>query len=134
MNLSLLLAAFCLFQFGSHAVRSPARPMADPAPVDRSVYEDAVNKLHEIGVISDAPFWITNVAPGKFIAASPVQEIVMAAAGKFEPVDSLPQAIDVLQKNRVFQNAEKWRTDLQKPKIASGVVILLITSLARNIN
>lgn len=108
--------------------------MANPAPVDRSVYEDAVNKLHEIGVISDARFWLTNVEPGIFVPSSQVQEIVMAAAEKFEPVGSLSQAIDVLHKNRVFLNDEKWRTDLQKPKIASGVVILLITSLAKNIN
>ncbi len=108
--------------------------MADPAPVDRSVFEEAVNKLHEIGVISDTQFWMANVAPGKFVESSQVREVVMAAAGKFEPVESLPQAIDVLQKNRVFLNAEKWRTGLQKPKMASGDVILLITSLAKGVN
>lgn len=108
---------------------------AEQAPLDPAVVEEAINKLHQIGIISDPQYWIENCKPGKFIPTANLHPILLAAAGKFEPVDTVSAAIEVLYKNKILSNAEKWNNDIvNKPKAASGVITLLFMALSKNIN
>ena len=108
---------------------------AEQAPLDPAVFAEAVNKLHQIGILSDPQYWIENVKPGKFIPSANLHPVLIAAANKFEPVDSVPAAIEVLYKNKILSNAEKWNNDIvNKPKAASGVITLLFMALSKNIN
>lgn len=115
-------------------VRTEARTMAESA-VDPLIVEGAINKLHQIGIITDPQPWIDNVKPGKFIPTADLQPIVIAAANKFETVETVHQALEVLHKNRILSNVDKWTSDLiGKPKAASGVVGLLFIALSKHIN
>ncbi len=132
------LALFALvqpLQAASGSVRSAARPLADQAPLDPAVVAEAIHKLEAIGIISDAPYWIAAAKPGTFVPTGPLHGVLIAAANKYEPVDTVEAAIVVLHKNKILSNSEKWTNDLvYKPKAASGVVTLLLLALAKNIN
>ncbi len=111
-----------------------SRLMAEQAATDPAEFEAAVNKLHELGIVSDPQYWIENVKPGKFIASTEIQPVVIAAASKFEPVTTVEEAITVLGERKVLMNREKWNDLATKPKIASGVTFLLFMALAKSIN
>jgi hypothetical protein len=138
LRLSLLSILLVVAQPG-HAVTgtrsAETHVMASQGPLDPAVVEEAINKLHSIGIISDPQVFIDTVKPGNFIDATLLHPVVIAAACKYETVDTVPQAIDVLAANKILSNKEKWTTDLiTKPKVAAGVVQLLFLALSKNIN
>lgn len=110
------------------------RVMAEQGSIDPAEFEAAVNKLHELGIVADPQFWIDNVKPGKFIASTEIQPVVIAAAGKFQPVTTVEEAISILGEHKILMNREKWNDLATKPKIASGVTFLLFMALAKSIN
>lgn len=136
IRLSFLAFFLCLQPLFAvyQATQTEARTMAESS-VDPVILEEAITKLHQVGVINDPQHWIDNVKPGKFIPTADLQPIVIAAANKFESVETVQQALEVLHKNRILSNVDKWTSDLiSKPKAASGVVGLLFIALSKNIN
>lgn len=117
----------------SSASESPRR-MAEQASTDPAEFEAALNKLHELGVVAEPQYWLENVKPGKFIPSTEIQPLVIAAANKFETVTTIEEALEVLNKQKVLMNREKWNDLATKPKVASGVVFLLIMAMAKSIN
>lgn len=117
----------------SSAGESPRR-MAEQASTDPAEFEAALNKLHELGVVAEPHYWLENVKPGKFIPSTEIQPLVIAAANKFETVTTIEEALEVLNKQKVLMNREKWNDLATKPKVASGVVFLLIMAMAKSIN
>lgn len=134
-----LLSILLFVSYSAHAVTGSRSGdmhlMADQAPLDPAVVEEAINKLHAIGIINDPQPWIDTVKPGNFIDTSLLHPVVIAAASKFQTVETVPQAIDVLAAQKIILNKEKWTTDLvTKPRAAAGVVTLLFLSLSKHIN
>ncbi len=113
----------------------PMASLSEAKEIDPVVFEAALNKLKDLGIIADTQYWIDNVRPGKFVEAQPVREMVIAAASKFEPVNDVPAAMQVLQKQKVLYAADKWSTDLvEKNKLAGGLVVIIINRFADKIN
>jgi len=106
----------------------PAQAQSQQRQIDPVVFEDAVNKLKDLGIIDDPKFWIDRAKPGQYIEAEPVRQLLIAAAAKFEPVTNIQDAVAVLQKNKAL-NA----TIGEQAKFAGGVVQVMILRLSQAI-
>ncbi len=107
------------------------RLVAKETQTDPAVLQAALTKLHDAGVIDDVKLWTEYSTPGTTIESIKIQELMIAAANKFEHVDSFDSAMEVLKTNKVFANAEFWRSVTGRPKVSSELTALLIVTLAR---
>lgn len=102
--------------------------------MDPQVFAEAVNKLHESGVIDDPQYWIDNAKPGKYVDINMMQNLIMSAAAKFRQPENLDDALAILAEHKVLSNVARWKADLAKPKAAGGgTAAFLIIRLARTI-
>lgn len=102
---------------------------------DFQAFQDAVQKLNDLGVVTDQEYWLNAIRPGQFIDSAPLVELLIAVANRFEKVETIESAMDVLGRNKVVPNYQKWAAELSsKRKIAAGVAGVLIISVAKNLN
>jgi hypothetical protein len=119
MFLLLVLSLILVSPLASPPVPSD-RPilLVDEAPSDGRL-ADAVAKLQELGVVTDPEYWLTNARKGKTCDGGIVADLMIRAAGKFQPTDNIESAIHVLQANNVLQN-NKGGVEYWKTKTVSG--------------
>ena len=68
---------------------------------------DALNRLKEMGIITDTEYWLANARRGKTCDGGMVAEVMITAAKKFEPsVTEVEGAVDVLMANKVLLNKD----------------------------
>lgn len=115
-----LLALVTILPVGSSAARHPiVFAEGEVAPVDEGKLPDAVNKLKELGIVSDPQYWLLNARKGKNCEGGMVAEVIINAGKKFDPsVSEIEAAVDVLIANNVLKNKETG--DYWKKRAVAG--------------
>ncbi len=101
--------------------------------MDAATVEQAITKLRDRDFIADAELWIAQAQPKKFINSDQLRAVVIAVANSMERAETVEEAMDVLAKRKILMNTEKWKSDLQKPRIAGNVAALLLITLSQKI-
>lgn len=133
LALSTALLAAPLTSYHGEPENPGIRPIAKETQTDPAALQDALTKLHDAGVIDDVKLWTEYSTPGTTIESIKIRELMIAAANKLEHVDSFDAAMEVLKTNKVFANAEFWRSVAGRPKVSGELTALLIVTLARTV-
>ncbi len=136
------LLAFLLIGLSSHAdapvspgEASDIRPLAGMAEVDPTVLADAVAKLNAIGVVQDPQYWMENAQKGKVVPSTSMQEVLILAAGKFGPATTIEEALEILQKQKILSDMERWKHQLiDKSNFPGADAFFLLKVLAEKVN
>lgn len=111
---------------------SEVHPLAKDTQTDPAALQDALTKLLKAGVIDDMKLWTEYCEPKTSVESFKIRDLMIAAANRFEHVDSFDAAMEVLKTNKVFANPEYWRTVAQRPKVSGDSTSLLIMALSRS--
>jgi len=102
---------------------------------DKSIATEAIDRLSEMGILDDKEYWLTNVRPGGKCDGELVGNVLIKAASKFEPVDNLSAAVEVLAAHGVLSAPDYWKAWAVKGKICSGgVTASLLQILAKKVH
>jgi hypothetical protein len=103
---------------------------------DLSDLKSAVARLKKLGVIDDEQYWTDNAKPGRPIDGALVGSVIIRAANKLQPADSLEAALTVLSSRGIIRDTKGYWTNNARPgkKCAIGQVIPLFVRLSRAIN
>jgi len=124
-----------LFYFACWALLSLPHLSAATQDLDPAVVQESVRKLSDIGVITDAQYWLENAQVGKVLPSSSMNELLIAAAGKFETVNSPEEAIAVLNRQKILNDLERWKHQLlDKSSFPGADAAFLIILFAKKIN
>ncbi len=104
------------------------------ATEDNGKLKEAVDKLAELGIVTDPAYWLENAGKGRTCEGGMVAELIIKAAQKFSPADNLEAAVKILQANGILQDkksVEYWETKAVTGKKCPGrFVSLIIISIA----
>ncbi len=131
----LLIATLHFSSPRSGPTKSVPTPCLDVNNLDPTALQESVTKLQELGLVQDPQYWMENAVPGKSVPIGPLQELVIAAANKFQNVSSVEDALNVLQQKKILTDMERWRRQLlDRPSISGKDTIFLLYVLAQKIN
>lgn len=106
----------------------------DVKELDPSELEAAVMKLSDLGIVTDTQYWIDNAQVGKVIPSSSMTAVLILAANKFEPASTIEEALEVLQKQKILSDMERWKHQLiDKSNFPGADAFFLLYVLAEKI-
>ena len=120
----------------SHSLGDHVTTMAEEesAPDDGKL-ADAVSELKDLGIVTDPDYWLENARKGRTCDGGMVAELLINAAGKFQPTDNLEAAVKVLQENKILENKEAgdfWeKKAVQGTKCNGRFVGLILVQIAK---
>lgn len=124
-----------LFSFFTASFLFLSSSFAEKQVITPEEFQAALQKLSEIGIVTDAGYWSENAIPGKTLSTASMTEVVIAAAGKFGTVSTIEEAIATLHQQKILTDLERWRHELiDKTAFPGGDAQFLILLFAKKIN